>query len=84
MPGIREVFSGKAVKREAKYHYSWRVRFCHAELIEHYHEHPDFVAFRGKLFRSVVDDKITINFQSLADGSSNPHIEYVSNTHVMQ
>ncbi|VAW98702.1 Fructose-bisphosphate aldolase class II [hydrothermal vent metagenome] len=83
IPGVREVFSGKTISRDAKYHYTWRVRFCHSERINSYQEHPDYVAFTGKLFRSVVEDKITIDLQTVDSSSAKYRIDAATNTHVM-
>ncbi len=83
IPGVREVFSGKAIKEAAKYHYTWRVRFCHSALVASYQEHPDYVAFTNKLFRSVVEDKITINFQTVDSAHSKYPIAHVAHPHVM-
>ena len=51
IPGVREVVTGKAVKEDAKYRYTWLVRFCHPAVIESYREHPGHVAFVDNLFR---------------------------------
>jgi fructose-bisphosphate aldolase class II len=53
IPGVREVVTGKAVKEDAKYRYTWLVRFCHPAVIESYRKHPDHVAFADNLFRPV-------------------------------
>ncbi|MFK5915001.1 MAG: class II fructose-bisphosphate aldolase [Woeseiaceae bacterium] len=60
IPGIREVFSGDAIKEGEKFRFCWRVRFCHKTVIDTYHEHPDYIAFTKKL---VTTDKINIDFQ---------------------
>jgi fructose-bisphosphate aldolase class II len=63
IPGVREVVTGKAVKEDAKYRYTWLVRFCHPAVIERYREHPDHVAFADKLFRPVAGERISIDYQ---------------------
>ncbi|MDH3527801.1 MAG: ketose-bisphosphate aldolase, partial [Gammaproteobacteria bacterium] len=45
IPGVREVVTGRAVKEDAKYHYTWLVRFCHPAVIDSYREHPVHVPF---------------------------------------
>ncbi len=84
IPGVREVFSGKATKRDAKYHYAWRVRFCHSDLVNSYKEHPHYIDFTSKLFRSVVDDKITIDFQTVGSSSSKYCIEHSENARIIK
>ena len=36
IPGLREVFCGKAVKADASYCYSWLIHFCHPAVIGSY------------------------------------------------
>ncbi len=65
IPGVREVVTGKAVKEDAKYRYTWLVRFCHPAVIESYRKHPDHVAFADKLFRPVAVERISIDYQTI-------------------
>ena len=65
IPGVRDVFTGKAVQDDAMYRYIWLVRFCHTAVIDSYREHPDHVAFANNLFRPVADERISIDFISL-------------------
>jgi len=62
IPGVREVFTGEAVKETAKYHYTWLVRFCHPAVIDSYREHPDHVAFANNLFHPVAGGRISIDY----------------------
>jgi fructose-bisphosphate aldolase class II len=63
IPGVLEVFSGEAVKKQAKFRYCWRVRFCHKAVIESYRQHPDFIDFSNRLFRPVAGDQISIDYE---------------------
>jgi fructose-bisphosphate aldolase class II len=65
IPGVREVVTGKAVKQDAQYQYTWLVRFCHPAVIDSYREHPAHVSFADKLFRPVAGDRISIDYQAL-------------------
>jgi fructose-bisphosphate aldolase class II len=65
IPGVREVFTGEAVQNDAKYRYTWLVRFCHTAVIDSYRKHPDHVAFADNLFRPVAGERISIDFQML-------------------
>jgi len=65
IPGVREVFTGEAVQNDAKYHYTWLVRFCHPAVIDSYREHPSHMAFADKLFRPVAGERISIDFQAM-------------------
>jgi len=70
IPGVRKVFAGEAVQNDAKYRYTWLVHFCHAAVINSYREHPDHVAFANKLFRPVAGERISIDYQTVASGTS--------------
>lgn len=63
IPGVREVFTGEAVKEGAKYRFCWLVRFTHKSVIDNYRDHPDHVAFAENLFRPYVGDRISIDYQ---------------------
>jgi len=63
IPGVRGVFSGETVQDDAKYRYTWLVRFCHPLVIHSYREHPDHVTFADKLFRPVAGERISIDYQ---------------------
>jgi fructose-bisphosphate aldolase class II len=63
IPGVREVFTGETMQDNAKYRYTWLVRFCHPLVIDSYREHPDHVTFADKLFRPVAGERISIDYQ---------------------
>jgi fructose-bisphosphate aldolase class II len=65
IPGVREVVTGRAVKEDAKYRYTWLVRFCHPAVIDSYREHADHVAFADKLFRPVAGERLSIDYQTI-------------------
>lgn len=81
IPGVREVFTGEAVQNDVKYRYTWLVRFCHPAVIDSYREHPEHVDFANKLFRPVVGERISIDYQSVVPARS--RIEHSSNSEVM-
>ncbi len=62
IPGVRAVFTGEAVQEDARYRYTWLVRFCHPDVIDSYREHPDHVAFADNLFRPVAGGRISIDY----------------------
>lgn len=64
IPGVREVFTGSAVKHDARYRHTWLVRFCHPAVIDSYREHPDHAAFADQQFRPVAGDRISIDYQA--------------------
>lgn len=63
IPGVREVFAGEALKEDSKFRFCWRVRFCHRAAIDSYREHPHFTEFNNTLFRPMLGDQISINYQ---------------------
>jgi len=65
IPGVREVFTGAAVQDDAKYRYTWLVRFCHPAVIDSYRKHPDHVTFADTLFRPVAGERISIDYQAV-------------------
>ena len=65
IPGVREVFVGEAIKDDAKYQYTWLVRFCHAAVIDSYREHPVHVNFDDNRFRPVAGKRISIDYSEL-------------------
>ena len=66
IPGVREVFTGEAVQDDAKYRYTWLVRFCHPAVIDSYRKHPDHVTFADTLFRPVAGERISIDYQAVS------------------
>lgn len=65
IPGVREVMTGEAVREDARYRYTWLVKFCHPAVIDSYRDHPDHVAFANSLFRPIAGDRITIDYQCI-------------------
>jgi len=65
IPGVREVFTGEAVKDDAKYRYTWLVSFCEPAVIDSYRVHPAYVAFADEWFRPVAGQRISIDYLAL-------------------
>jgi fructose-bisphosphate aldolase class II len=65
IPGVREVITGRALKEDSRYRYTWLVRFCHHAVIDSYRTHPAHVAFADNLFRPVAGERISIDYQSI-------------------
>jgi len=62
IPGVREVFTGRALTAGARYACAWNVRFCHPAVIDSYREHPAHQAFADSWFRPVAGDRISIDY----------------------
>ncbi len=62
IPGVREVFTGAALKDDVNYQFCWLVRFAHQSVIESYRDHPNHVAFANKLFRPYASGRISIDY----------------------
>ncbi len=65
IPGVRRVFTGRAVQEGARYRYCWLIRFAHPAVIASYRDHPDHVAFADGLFRPRAGDRISIDYQEV-------------------
>lgn len=64
IPGVRRVFTGRAIDEQAHYRYCWLVRFCDEAVIPFYRDHPDHVEFADTVFRPVAGDRISIDFEA--------------------
>lgn len=64
IPGVRRVFTGCALRTDARYRYCWLVRFASPAVVASYRDHPDHVAFADTQFRPVASDRISIDFES--------------------
>ncbi len=65
IPGVRRVYTGRAVQHGAQYRFSWVVRFAHENVIATYRDHPEHVAFADDWFRPVAGDRVTIDFSGI-------------------
>ena len=65
IPGVRRVFTGRAVQDKAGYRYCWLVRFAGEPVIDSYRDHPDHKHFADTLFRPVAGDRISIDYESI-------------------
>ena len=62
IPGVRRVFSGKALKDSDHYRYCWRVQFASEAVVESYREHPVHVSYADTYFRPHAGDRVTEDF----------------------
>lgn len=65
IPGVRRVFTGRALRGDDRYQYCWLVRFANPAVVASYRDHPDHVAFADTHFRPVAADRISIDFESM-------------------
>lgn len=65
IPGVRRVFTGRAVQDKSGYRYCWLVRFSGEAVIDSYRDHPDHQHFADTLFRPVAGDRISIDYESV-------------------
>lgn len=65
IPGVRRVFTGRALRADARYRYCWLVRFANPAVVASYRDHPDHAAFADTQFRPVAADRISIDFESV-------------------
>lgn len=65
IPGVRRVFTGRAVARDAAYRWCWLVRFSGEAVIDSYREHPEHRHFADGLFRPVAGQRVSIDFEGI-------------------
>ena len=68
IPGVREVRSGTVEREHERCHCSWLVRFCHAAVIDSYHEHPAYGEFVRRRFRQGRPVAAASNLATLSTG----------------
>ena len=62
IPGVRRVFTGRAVAEQPRYRCCWLVEFVHEKVIDSYRNHPEHAAFADQLFRPIAGDRISLDF----------------------
>jgi len=62
IPGVRQVFAGKAIDESGKYRYCWRVQFASAAVVDSYRDHPLHVDYANTYFRPNAGDRVTVDF----------------------
>lgn len=65
IPGVRSVFTGRALRGDARYRYCWLVRFASSAVVASYRDHPDHVTYADTQFRPIATDRISIDFESV-------------------
>lgn len=63
IPGVRRVFTGRAVKADSGYRHCWLVRFAAAPVINSYREHPVHQRFADERFRPHAGERLSIDFE---------------------
>lgn len=62
VPGVRQIFAGRALVSDARYGHAWVVRFVDTGVIDWYRDHPLHTRFADTYFRPVAGDRVTIDF----------------------
>lgn len=65
IPGVQRVFTGRALRDDARYRYCWLVRFASPAVVASYRDHPDHTVFANTQFRPVAADRISVDFESM-------------------
>ena len=63
IPGVREVFTGEAMKDNSHYRFCWSVRFTHKVALDCFRKNHDFNTFLKNRFNHDVTDLICIDYQ---------------------
>ena len=62
IPGVRQVFAGKAIAQDGHYQYCWRVQFASRAVVDSYRDHPLHVSYADSYFRPNAGDRVTQDF----------------------
>lgn len=62
IPGVRQVFAGKALDESGQYRYCWRVQFASPAVVDTYRDHPLHVRYANNYFRPNAGDRVTQDF----------------------
>ncbi len=62
IPGVRQVFAGKALNESGHYRYCWRIQFASAAVVDSYRQHPVHVNYADTYFRPNAIDRVTEDF----------------------
>lgn len=63
IPGVREVFTGEAMKENSKYLFCWSVRFTHQTALDSFRKHQGFGAFLQKQLDPNTSNLISIDYR---------------------
>ena len=63
IPGVREVFTGEAMKENSKYRFCWSVRFTHQAALDSFRKHQGFSTFLKKQLAPNASDLISIDYR---------------------
>jgi len=63
IPGVREVFTGEAMKESSKYRFCWSVRFTHQAALNSFHKHQGFRDFLKKKLALNASDLTSIDYR---------------------
>jgi fructose-bisphosphate aldolase, class II len=64
IPGVRNVFTGQAIKQEDKYQFLWSVHLSNKKVIKSLQEHPDYIHFTNQVLKHpYIDNMLNINYK---------------------
>jgi len=63
IPGVREVFTGEAMKENCHYRFCWSVRFTHQAALDSFRKHQGFKDFLKKQLAPNASDLISIDYR---------------------
>jgi len=66
IPGVRDVFTGVAMKENSEYNFCWSLRFTHQAALDSFRQHPEFETFLKQQLNPNVSDIISIDYQEKA------------------
>ncbi|MDH5425566.1 MAG: class II fructose-bisphosphate aldolase [Gammaproteobacteria bacterium] len=69
IPGVREVFSGEALREGAPSQFCLRLRFSNKAVISSCHQHPDYQSFLNNVLQPLTDVQSSIDYQDSQNAS---------------
>ena len=66
VPGVRDVFTGEAMKENSKYSCCWSVRFTHQAALDSFRDNNQFDSFIKKQLNPNASDVVSIDYQEKA------------------
>lgn len=63
IPGVREVFTGEAIKQDEKYRLCWLIKLSNKKVVKSFREHPDYINFSNNIIlRPYAENILSIDY----------------------
>ena len=63
IPGVRDVFTGEAIKQDEKYRLCWMIKLSNKKVMKSFREHPDYIKFsKNIIVRPYAENLLSIDY----------------------